>query len=757
MARRGRERRIGNLMAEVDSFVGRRREIAEVKRLLADSRLVTLTGIGGVGKSRLASRVAARSERSFSHGVWWVELASVEQADLMFEEVATTLGIVSQARRPPVQILADYLENRQLLLVLDNCEHLAEACATLAGKLLGAAGDLRILATSRQPLHAEGEQVLRVSPLATNEQATRPGTAMALFAERARAVDPTFAITPANQVTVARICRRLDGIPLAIELTTPWLRVLSLEQILPRLDDRFRMVTKGSSVAPPRHRTLAAALDWSHRLCSPEERMLWARLSVFADGVDREAIESVCGDQGISRQDVAVAVAGLVDKSIVVLAGRDRYRQLETVRQYGQRRLREAGVEELLRRRHSDYYLRLCEQAAAEWFGPGQAAWLNRLRQDHANVQTALGSAEENTLRMATALWFYWRAAGLLSLGRRWLDLALARDASSGELAKGWWVNGWIAASQSDFVACAKAAERCRAIAQRTGSESARAYATHTMGVAAFHSNDLTSATALLEVAMAHYRSTDRVDFIAPLTYLHLAAAHLYQGNVDDGLQLCQELSALCEAHGERWLRSYSLYLISRVHWGRGDLPQAVTSVQECLREARPFGDLTSIVLAVDQLACLEAETGRAERAAVLLAVADHTWPAIDGQFPRGKGDAPARLERLRTRLGESLDAGALEAATRRGAALSLDEGIAYALNEKSVKSDPEPQPAHTLTRREVEVARLIAEGLSNKEIAARLVISRRTAEGHVERLLAKLGFTARTQVATWVIEQLPG
>lgn len=770
---------MGNLPAEVTSFVDRRSEIAEIKRLFSVARLVTLTGFGGVGKSRLASCAASQLRRSFVHGTWLVELASVEDPDLLCEKVATTLGIVSQSRRPPIHILSDYLERRQLLLVLDNCEHLVDACATLVGKILGAAEGLRILATSRHLLRADGERILPVFPLDTpepNELSTsdgigQRGAAITLFAERARAVDSTFAITTGNQATVARICRRLDGIPLAIELTTPWLRALSLEQILARLDDRLRLVTRGNRTAPPRHRTLRATLDWSHRLCSPEERTLWARLSVLADGFDQSAVVNVCCDEEIARQDVLLTLAGLVDKSIVIRTAHGsaaRYRQLETVRQYGRHRLRETSEEALLRRRHRDHYLRQCERAAAEWFGPAQAEWLNRLRRDHANLQNALGfclnspDLSATGLRMATALWFYWRAAGLMSQGRRWLDLALAHHAHvpSDELARGLWINSWIAAAQRDFTACEEAAEQCRAIARYTGSKSAHTYATHILGLAALHGDDLTNAAALLEEALAHYRNTDRMDSLAALAYLQLASMHLYLGNIDRGLELCEELRATCEARGERWLRSYALYLTSRIHWDRDDLPQAVTSVQECLRNARPLGDLSCIVLAIDQLACLEAALGIAERATVLLAVADRTWLAIDGQFPRGKGDAPALREHCRTRVGELLDAEVLEAACRRGAALSLDEGIAYALNEKP---DPAPagQPAVThpvpLTRREFEVATLIAQGLSNKDIAARLVISRRTAEGHVEHLLTKLGFTTRTQIAVWITERPRG
>ncbi|WP_186762702.1 ATP-binding protein [Lentzea tibetensis] len=770
---------MGNLPAEVTSFVGRRREVAEIKQLLSGARLVTLTGFGGVGKSRLASRAAREVKRSFSHGTWLVELASVEEPDLLCEKVAATLGVVSQSRRPPIHILSNYLERRELLLVLDNCEHLADACATLAGKILGAAEGLRILVTSRHRLHADGEHILPVSPFATpepNELSTsgginRHGAAMTLFAQRACAVDPTFAITTGNQVTVARICQRLEGIPLAIELATPWLRTLSLGQILARLDDRFRLVTRGSRTAPPRQRTLRATLDWSYRLCSPEERKLWAGLSVFADGFDLSAVENVCCEEETAQQDVLATLAGLVDKSIVVRTAHGsaaRYRQLETVRQYGRHRLRETGGEALLRRRHRDHYLRLCERAAAEWFGSVQADWLNRLRRDHANLQIALGSCLDlpdrsaTGLRMATALWFYWRAAGLLPQGRRWLDLALEHHshAPSDELARALCINGWIAAAQSDFAACEQAAKECRAIARCTGSTSAHTYATHILGLAALHGDDPTSAAALLDEALTHYRSTDRVDSFVTLTYLQLASMHLHLGNTERGLELCQELRATCEAHGERWLRSYALYLTSRAHWDRDDLPRAVTSVQECLRSARPLGDLSCIVLAIDQLACLEVAMGVAERAAVLLAVADRTWLAIDGQFPRGKGDAPARREQCRTRIDEQLDNGVLEAALRHGAALSLDEGIAYALNE-------EPDPARTghsavtppapVTRRELEVATLIAQGLSNKDIATRLVISRRTAEGHVEHLRAKLGFTTRTQIAVWITERLRG
>ncbi len=349
----GTRPRAGNLPGEVMSFVGRRQEVAEARQLLRRHRLLTLTGVAGVGKTRLALQVAAASSRTFPAGVWLVELGSLQDGELVAGTVAGALGLSDQCPQHPTDALAEYFKDKRALLVLDNCEHLLDACAGLVEALVRAAPKLRVLATSRQPLGVYGESILMVPSLPVPDpdqpaSVVRRYEAVSLFAERAAAVLPGFQVTSDNSAALARLCQRLDGIPLAIELAAGQLRMLSLEQILDRLDDHAELLTWESQTGPPRQRTLRAAIGWSFDLCSPAERAVWARCSVFSGGFDLEAAEEVCSGDGIAREDVLDVVANLVDKSILVReedAGRVRYRLPETIRRYGRCRLADSGEE----------------------------------------------------------------------------------------------------------------------------------------------------------------------------------------------------------------------------------------------------------------------------------------------------------------------------------------------------------------------------------------------------------------------------
>ncbi len=434
----------GNLPAELTSFVGRRDELAEVRRLLAGSRLVTLTGVGGVGKTRLALRAAAELRRSFPGGVWLVRLDQLREEALVAQAVAGALGLQDRADYSPEAALAGYLAGRQLLLVLDNCEHLVDAAAKLADQLLRAAAGLRVLATSREALIIDGEMVLPVPPLPVPE-AGQPLTAaelgvfpaVRLFAERAAQVVPGFTVTEANQAAVAGICRRLEGLPLAIELAAAQTRVLSPEQVDARLGDRLGLLTRGGRARPARQQTLRASIGWSYELCGPAERLLWARLSVFAGGFELDAAESICADHQLAAGQVLDLLAALAGKSVLTAEhgqGVARYRLPEPLREYGQERLHESGQDTALRRRHRDWHEQLARRADTGWLSPQIADWTARLFREHANVAAALdfcqaepGEAEAG-LRIAMHVWllYYW-GAGHVSEGRYRLGQALAR------------------------------------------------------------------------------------------------------------------------------------------------------------------------------------------------------------------------------------------------------------------------------------------------------------------------------------------
>ncbi len=471
----------GNLPADQTTFVGRRQAVADIKHALSQSRLVTLTGVGGVGKSRLALQVAHRLRRAFPDGIWLAELATVHEPDQVPRAVAAALGLLETSAREPDASVAGYLASASALLVLDNCEHALDAAARLVVTLLSATTRLHVLATSRTPLGLSVEHVWPVPPLSLppetgpEERKTLSSSeALTLFETRAAAVSPGFRLGPQNRDTVARLCRRLDGVPLAIELAAVRLRALTAEQILDRLEDRFQLLTVGRRDGSARHQTLYAAVDWSFGLCSSSERLLWARCSVFAGEFDLDAAESVCAGADLPAGEVLAGVARLVDQSVLVrerdAGGRARYRLLETLRQFGAERLAGTGETEPLRRRHRDYYLRLAEQSDQESGGPRQDMWVGRLQAERANFWAALdycvttpGQARTG-LRLAATLWFYWVGCGFVRDGRYWLGRALAADAQpSPERARALWTAGWIAFLQGEPAASTALLEQARA------------------------------------------------------------------------------------------------------------------------------------------------------------------------------------------------------------------------------------------------------------------------------------------------------
>ncbi len=434
----------GNLPAEVTSFVGRRRELADAKRALSKSRLVTLTGVGGVGKTRVAERLARDRRRAYPHGVWLVELAQLADPALLTQTVLTELGVRGPSLGDALEALIDSLSSRQLLLVLDNCEHLLDEVAALSAALLRRCPDLQILATSREPLRVVGEAVLPVPPMAAPAPDRSGGVAglsrydaVALFTERAVAAVPDFALTEENHRAVAALCHRLDGLPLAIELAAGRLRSLSPAQILSRLDDRYGLLTGGERGRPDRQQTLRASIEWSYQLCTPAEQRLWARLCVFAGSFELDAVEAVCtGD--FAGEEIVDLVSGLVDKSIVVRHEGGtvaRYRLLESIREFGLERLTEAGDGPALRMRHLQWCAALVHTAKAEWISERQVYWLARLAAESANMRSALDFCLNERgdpdavmeIVVGIPLGYLW-ARGKFREARHRLDEALARS-----------------------------------------------------------------------------------------------------------------------------------------------------------------------------------------------------------------------------------------------------------------------------------------------------------------------------------------
>ncbi|HET9682662.1 MAG TPA: NB-ARC domain-containing protein, partial [Gemmatimonadaceae bacterium] len=425
---------------QLTSMVGREREIGTVRELLARTRLLTLTGAGGSGKTRLAVEVVAREAQSGLRQGVWVELATVHDAELVEDAVLSALGVTERSSTlPAVEQLAHAIGNRPLLLVLDNCEHLVDACAALADTLLRDCAALRVLATSRAVLGVSGETAWLVPPLSLPEP--QDGTPEAsesvqLFVERARAVKSTFVLTDENRASVVQICRQLDGLPLALELAAARLRALTTKQIADRLDDRFRLLTTGNRAALPRHQTLRAAIDWSHDLLDARERLLLARLSAFGGGFTLEAAEQVCGGEGLPPADVLDLVAELVEKSLVQMREADdtaRYRLLETVRQYGAERLAERGETEVMQRRHAEFFFALAMEAEPHLSTTTRPAWVRRLRHELDNLRQALTWSrehdEEMHVRLVGMLHWFWFSTGQWPEARQWLRSALTLPA----------------------------------------------------------------------------------------------------------------------------------------------------------------------------------------------------------------------------------------------------------------------------------------------------------------------------------------
>ena len=769
--------RRGALPAELTSFVGRRHELQETRRLLASSRILTLTGVGGVGKTRLALRMAAEVRRTFPDGVWFVELASLHDPLLVPHTVANTLEL-RQVSADPAADLAAYLEPQQLLVVLDNCEHLTDACAVLVSKLLAAAPGLRILATSRHLLGVEGERILSVPPLSTPASEVRAGDAthyesVRLFMERASAVAPGFAITDGNRTAVVELCRTLDGIPLAIELAAVWLRILSPEQILERLSDRFRLLTSGRPSAPVRQRALDAAVGWSHDLCSPTEQLMWARLSVFAGGFDLEAAEDVCTGDEIDRDEVLTLVASLVNKSIIVrkVATENStawYHMLETIRQYGAERLTTTDQVHALQVRHRDRYRRLAAQFAAEGFGPDQAHWFLRLRRESSNLRAALefclGDGDEvaAAFDIAAPIWNFW-FAGFLREGYRYLvralELATEQTASR---AYALWAASYLAMFATDFDRNVVMLAECEEIATGLDDPLLQARIKECRGQATLYQGDIPGSIELLEQARQEFRAL--ADPLGEFDTLILLTACTFFLDDPRAAEFSRQALLLAEHHRAQSSTAYALWAVGISQWQAGDFDQATRSLRRSVRLFLPLHDLTGISFGVQALSWCASFAEPGEQAVRLLGAAQAVWRTSGAKvdettaysvFDQRSADA------LREAMGSGvLESASFEQAFAEGASYSFDQAVALALGERHDPVDlatgtaPLTGADGGLTPREHEVARLLAEGLSNKDIAARLVISQRTAETHVDHILGKLGFTSRGQVASWVAAQ---
>uniref|UniRef100_A0AAU2VYT5 AAA family ATPase n=1 Tax=Streptomyces sp. NBC_00008 TaxID=2903610 RepID=A0AAU2VYT5_9ACTN len=672
----------GNLPAELNRFVGRDDELTELAGLLEGSRLVTVVGVGGVGKSRLVTRVATLLEKRYCDGVWLLELSDVHDPELLEHALVDALGLTDHTNRPPRTTLLEHCAGRRLLLVIDGFEHLVDACAELVRDLLRRAPRLRVLAAGRLPLELDGEATY---PLATMTDRD----ALRLFAERATAVQPEFRLTEDTRGAVQELCRRLDGIPLALELAAGRLRALSAEQVLERLDDRFRLLTGGSRSALTRHQTLRTAIGWSHELCAPEQRLLWSRLSVFAGQFDLEAVEYICSGSELPADSVLDVLSGLLAQSIVERedsAAGTRYRMLDTVREYGAEWLAATGETERLRRRHRDWFLGLATWCELDWFSPRQSEVAARVESELPNLRRAMECSlecpEEAHLAqyLAGTLWFLWVGCGRLSEGRHWLDHVLEEETPyDSSRLKALWVLGYVAVLQGDPVGAISALTECREEAELAGDATASAYALHRTGCLALVTDDTARAQELLHEALGRYRELGELNSNVLMAQVELAMSVGFRGELDRAVTICEEVREICEDHGERWALSYALFVLAFAAVERGRPVRARELLGESLSISHAFHDLLGTVLSLELLALVTVVEGDADEAALLQGAAEQIWPSVGlPLFGSEHYGAPrVRCEELaRQELGEERYA----ARRRAGAVLGTDAVVVRAL-----------------------------------------------------------------------------
>ncbi|WP_067905048.1 protein kinase domain-containing protein [Nocardia vaccinii] len=758
----------GNLPLELTSFVDRRIQVAEVKNMLAGSRLVTLTGMGGVGKTRLALRVAHKVKEEFADGVWLVELEGLRDATLVVDVVAGALGLRNQSARPVLEVMADSLASRKLLLMLDNCEQVIDAVAKLAESLLRTCPQLRILATSREALGVGGESVFAVPPLGipdpTDKSALRAPArydAVTLFAERGAAAVPGFEVTDDTRLTVAQICARLDGLPLAIELAAARLRTMSPEQILSRLDDRYELLTHGRRGAAMRQQTLQWCVGWSYDLCTLVEQQVWNQLTVFVGGFELDAAEQVC-DTGLTQSELLDALCALVDKSILIRDETDgtvRFRMLETVQEYGKKKAEDSGKHLQYARRHRQWCERLATQAEKEWVGPHQLRWIARLERELPNLRRALefGLAESDdcTLRITAALHMFWTLRGRLSVGRRWCERALDHTtvAPTTDRAKTLYVANVTAAMQGDLPVVTETLTQLRALAEQAAEPLVTAFLAHAEGntCLAGADGDMVRAGALLAAAVDTYEATGNLKQELDAR-ISLGWAYALHGDTERALADLDKGLAITESSGEMMLRSWLSWAAGFTVWRRDEPDRAVHLLQQGIRSARLVADPLVAGACLETLAWIAANQHHTRRAAVLMGTAGSLERVTGGSALMFRGLHAYRDECVRSSR-EALGERAFEAARQEGAAMSFDTAVSFALGERAEAAEPASRSVGKLTKRERQVADLVAQGLTNKAIAARLVISQRTAEGHVEHILTKLGFASRAQIAAWTAE----
>jgi non-specific serine/threonine protein kinase len=732
--------RATNLPRQLTSFIGREGEMSRVKAALGISPLVTLTGAGGVGKTRLAIQVAFDLLPELPDGAWLVDLAPLSDPERVPHAVAAALGIREQPGRAVADVLLEFLRSKALVLLLDNCEHLLGAAAVLADRLLRECPRLRILATSREGFGVSGETLQVIAPLAVPpseaslslDQVLR-FEAVRLFASRAIDLSPGFTVTERNAGAVAEVCRRLDGIPLALELAAGRIRAMTVEEIAGRLDDRFRLLTGGSRTALPRHQTLRGVLDWSHQLLSDAERVLLRRLSVFAGGFTLDAIEHVCVGDGLEAGEMLDLLVQLVDRSLAVFEDTERragYRLLETIRQYAQERLLEAGEADQVRAAHLAYFRALAEQSEDALRGPTQREWLARLDAEPDNLEAALQWSLERPqrperveagARLAGSVWWYWLMRDQLAYGRQWLETLLAAGTGISPAARAkclmglgayaWRLDdyrqawealeeGLILGRQLGDRRLAGYALHFRAHVEEAWGQGGQAVSTHEESLAAFQElggwelakgyyclgnalrkhGDLERAKPMLEKSLELFRDFGAVWGLSH-TLRGLGVVARSEGDRARAIALFEESLSVSNETGDTSGTAAAQLLLGNMARREGQHERATRLYRESLAAVKTIGDRQGAAMCLAALSRVALAAGRPARAARLLGAAERLLEVIGWTFPPGERAGHDRAVRA---VRDALGSEEYERVSGLGALMTLDQAVDYAMSDEA-------------------------------------------------------------------------
>jgi non-specific serine/threonine protein kinase len=752
-----------NLPAQLSSFIGRERQLTELRRLLRKSRLITLTGPGGAGKTRLALRLAADVLDRHPDGAWVADLGKLNDPRLLEQTVAHACGVREEGGRPMLEVLVEHLGAQQSLLILDGCEHLVDPCASLVGSLLQSCRELTVVVTSREPLGVRGEVIWRTPSLTLpGPDDDRPelvleSEAVRLYVDRAKLNQRDFDLDATRSAAaVAQICTRLEGMPLAIELAASLTRVMTAQEILERLRDRFRLLTGGSRSALPRHQTLRQTVDWSYGLLSPAEKRLLARLSLFSGGFDLSAAEAVAQEEALDGGGVLSVLSRLVDKSLVTAeaAGskRTRYRMPDTIREYALEKLQQ-GDEAEARKLMARYYVAYCTRAAQQLRGSDPLFWLARLDEEQANIRLSLGwtliEQPDSALRLAAAMGIYWHMRRHFAEGAEWLDQTLALPGPSVDArAAALWTRARIRWRQGEYPGAKRDAEECVELCRDLGLPLELSGALTILGLVSAAMDDNASAERYHEEALELGRRLNDVETVArSLNNLGLLASA--RGDHQRGRTLLEEALAEHRRAGARVTTAGILGSFAQISFLLGDHAAARSHYAEALEHSMRFGDTLYLADCLEGIGLLALVEGDASRTLRLMAAAGVLRKVTGSRpMPDWSRHVTQGMATARSQLGVSR----ADAAWQQGASMNVQEAITYANGAAPPQIRAEINP---LTDRETQVAGLIAKGMTNFEIARQLHIAARTADAHVEHIRNKLGLRSRSQIAVWAHERL--